>query len=390
MITPAMIEAGAAALRECKEGLDEGEKALIVFEAMKAAAPVEEPVPEPEPEPEPTYPASKIPDAQHILKTPDDYTAEQIAWAKAVLAAHGVAEPVPVDDPVDETPTPTPVPTGIRVSGQAELDKALQAATGGEVFNLEAGSWALNISKAYASTVTLNCAGVTLKGGGKISGKNVTINGGKVTGWSSAGQGKFMDVSNSDGVTFNGTEFAGADSTGWAVFGRNVSNLAIKKGPIHDCRDGVVIWTGKNITVDGVAFSRMGSDCIDPSNVDGVYVRNSSVRDAKHEKGAHPDFVQLGTTACKNVYIEDNDLDATTMGIDDFGSFTANQNVNIRRNRITTNEYENAIVFEQSGTTGEVVDNIIISGPNSQGKKPRFVIPSSMTKRGNTIDGRPV
>jgi len=391
MITPAQREAAIKALEEQTEGASEAAKVDAILAAIEAAAPVEEPEPEPAPEFDDPGP-EKITDALHVLENPGDYPDRTIRWAKFVLAFHRVAEPIPPSDPVDETPTPTPtptpVPTGTLIANQAELTKALQAASGGEVFTLAPGSYRLNCSKAYTSPVTLDCTEATFTGGHAISAKNLTVKGGVFKGWANAAKGPMLTVSNSDGLTFDGVDFAGVDNSGWGIFGRNVKNLTVKNGQVHNLRDGVIIWTGQNIVVDDNSFFKMGSDCFDPSNVDGVYFRRNKIRDAWHEKGAHPDIVQLGTAPCRNVYIEDNDSDAVTMGYDDFGCNGPNLNVNIRRNHIRTNDYENAIVIEQGGTTGEVIDNVIITGVPT--KKPRFVVPSSMTKRGNTIDGKPV
>lgn len=369
MITLNMIEAGAAALRECKEGLDEGEKALIVFEAMTAAAPVPEPIPDSVP----TYPAEKIPDALHILKTPDKFPAADVAWAKSVLAAHGVAEPEPSVVTLPST----------AITTQAEFDAAL--AKGGTV-NLGKGEFSLNIK---GSGITITASPETVfKTGGSISGVNITLKGGKIVGKPAMANGvPLLKVEGSDGLTLDGVEFAGADNSGVAVFGRNVKNLTVIHCNIHNVRDGVMIWTGSNIAVDENSFSQMGSDCFDPSGVDGVYFRRNKIRNARHMASAHPDIVQLGTAPCKNVYIEDNDSEADTMGYDDFGCTGPNLNVNLRRNTIRTVGYENTIRFLVAGTTGEVVDNVIIKGGT---KNPLFTVPSSMRKSGNTIDGRPV
>lgn len=370
MITPNMIEAGAAALKECKEGLDEGEKARIVFEAMTAAATVVEPEVPAEPVPEPTPVPDKTKDAEWIMANQDRYTAEQIKWARGILG-------------LPDGEASTPVPTGIVITTQAEFDAAL--AKGGAI-SLGKGEFSLNVK---GSGITITATPETIfKTGGSVSGANVTIKGGKVVGKPAMANGvPLLKVENSDGLTLDGVEFAGGDNSGVAIFGRNVKNLKVINSHIHNVRDGVMIWSGSNIVVEDNLFSQMGSDCFDPSGVDGVYFRRNKIRDARHMASAHPDIVQLGTAPCKNVYIEDNDSEADTMGYDDFGCTGPNINVNVRRNKIKTVGYENTIRFLVAGTTGEVVDNEIIKGGT---KNPLFTVPTTMKKSGNTIDGKPV
>lgn len=382
MITPAMIEAGAAALRECKEGLDEGEKALIVYEAMVAAIPPEEEPPVEEPEPAPTYPAEKIPDAQHILKTPDKYPAEVVAWAKAVLAAHGVAEPVPTppDDPVDETPVPAePVK---RITSQTDFTKALAAVQPGQTIYLGKGNFALPSNK-FNALVTIDGQSDTIFAAGQMKGAtNIRLLRGQIAGTG----GDLVVLDDSDGLIFEAMELYGPSNTGKGLFGRRVKNLRLLDSTVRNIRDGVVIWTGEEITIDGTAFRKMGSDCFDPSDVYGAYFRHNDIRDAMLMAKAHPDLVQLGTTRCRKVRIIGNISHVDSMGYDDFGCIQPNEDVIIDNNDITTLAYENSIVIEKVGTTGEVTNNRITQGRAD--KKPIFKVPSSMSKSGNTLNGK--
>jgi len=313
-------------------------------------------------------------------------------WARSLglqalseIAATAAPVPTPPVEPPIEPPVVVPPvePPATAITTQAAFDQAL---TKGGNITLGKGSFTLNVK---GSGITITATPETIfKTGGSISGRNITLKGGKVLGKAKMANGvPLLKIEGSDGLTLDGVEFAGSDNSGVAIFGRNVKNLTVIRCDIHNVRDGVMIWTGFNIVVEDNIFSQMGSDCFDPSGVDGVYFRRNKIRDARHMASAHPDIVQLGTAPCKNVYIEDNDSEADTMGYDDFGCTGPNLNVNVRRNKIRTVGYENTIRFLVPKTTGEVVDNVIIKGGS---KNPLFSVPSSMKKSGNTIDGKPI
>jgi len=298
MITPNMIEAGAAALRECKEGLDEGEKALIVFEAMTAAAPVEEPIPDPVP----AYPAEKIPDALHILKTPDKFTAEQIAWARAVLAAHGVAEPVP---PVVTPPVVTPpAPTGTPIADQAALIAALSSAKGGETFLLAPGGYSLTLSsKTFSPPITITSAGSRAKFGFvKLT---------DVTGLTM----KNLEIGHSSTVAKRESDFMMNLTVRDFVLEGSYVHGSLDSNPLND-GVGIKLWSyggvkiinnefaelgrcgtlsGDGITVTGNHIHDIRSEGFQFSNVRNVTIESNVLEKWNRDTGDHPDAIQFFT-----------------------------------------------------------------------------------------------
>lgn len=298
MITPNMIEAGAAALRECKEGLDEGAKALIVFEAMTAAAPVEEPIPDPTP----AYPAEKIPDALHILKTPEKFAAADVAWAKAVLAAHGVAEPVP------PTPTPVPTPTGTPIADQAALSAALSSAKGGETFLLAPGGYSLTLSgKTFNPPITITSAGTRAKFGFvKLT---------DVTGLAM----KNLEIGHSSTVAKREGDFMMNLTVRDFVLDGNFIHGSLDNNPLND-GIGIKLWSyggvkiinnefaelgrcgtlsGDDITVTGNHVHDIRSEGFQFSNARNVTIESNILERWNRDTGDHPDAIQFFTAGAK-------------------------------------------------------------------------------------------
>jgi len=293
MITPAMIEAGAAALRECKEGLDEAEKALIVFEAMTAAAPVEETAPEPTPVPD------KTKDAEWIMANQDRYSAEQIKWARGILGLPDGEAPTPVPPII----TPSPTPTGTKIASQAELDKALADTAGGKTLLL-AGSFNINIAREYASEMVITSADPKAKakiGSAKIKGSKVTLRGLEIGRSASEAtrESQFMLTIEGGNITIEGNHFHGSldddprnDGVGYKLW--STGNVRIINNEFEQLgRCGVNSGTG--ILIRGNHCHDIRSEGFQSSNVTDITIEDNLFEKWKRASADHPDAIQFMT-----------------------------------------------------------------------------------------------
>jgi hypothetical protein len=317
--------------------------------------------------------ADKLADAQWVLSHQDRYTAAQINWAKAYVAANA--------------PTPAPTITTKAISGQTALLNALSGSKGGETFLLADGNYSINLADR-------DYKGVTLKGGrGARIGSYAKLT--RVSNLSFAGLtircsaampagGYCFKLDGTKNITFNYVAVAGVDGTGFAFYAAGAVNTGLKilKPDIGYTLYGVVMYGGADTLIEGGDFHHLGSDGISISGNRDTIVRSNIFRDAKPRPTQHPDVFQMVGT-CTNTLFEYNDASGMWQG---GGSYTKPQiNVIYRRNRFAVG-YSN-VIYLAAGSTGAVLENSL----KTVGQyKPLIRLFDSGVKRiGNTLDGKP-
>jgi len=331
--------------------------------------------------------ADKAADARYILAHPEkNYSADQVAWAKSYLAPIAPA-------PVAAVEAPAPAPAARVVSGQTALLNLLSGAKGGETFALAPGGYSANISGIRKSppVILIGQPGVKFSAGVIKNAAGLTFRGIRFAGSAGMAPGQaVVRLENSEAISFEDGEFDGVDHTGTAVFGRTADNrnIRIAGNSISDLSRGVVFYGGAGIRTEGNAFSGIGDDCIDYSNLTPYgAIRNTisrnTARNSFYNPGSHRDFAQL--MANRGLDVVANDLWFDGQAINDFGSPKSNLDLNVIGNVVRMISYNNAIRFDLPGTTGAANDNQVTSGK----VKATMRIPATMTKRGNTIDGKP-
>lgn len=317
--------------------------------------------------------ADKLADAQWILAHPErNYTAEQVAWAKAYIAAN--------------TPAPRPVTTKT-VSGQTAFLNALSGSKPGDTISLADGGYGLNLpAKDYG--------GVTVKGGrgAKISAyaklnrvSNLTFSGLTIKCAAAMPAGGYcIKLDGTKNIGFDRVAIAGVDGTGFGFFASGGLNtgLRILNSDIGYALYGVVMYGGTDTLIEGNEFHHLGSDGISISGNRDTIIRSNTFRDARPKPGQHPDVFQMvGTTT--NTLFENNVARGYWMG---GGSYTKPQiNVTYRNNSFALGHPN--VIYLAAGSTGAVVNNSLATVDNI---KPMIrLFGAGVTRKGNTLDGKP-
>jgi len=308
--------------------------------------------------------ADKLADAYWTLSHPDGRSADDIAWAKAYIAANAPA-PAPASQPA---PAPAPQSGGMKVSSSTGLLTALMNAKGGETFVLAPGSYSITLSsKSYAAPVAITSADLSkpavigwlkLTNVSHIVFRNVEIarkaSNQTVT---EALKETLAKVSGGSNITFDYVHFHGSldgdatnDVSGIAISG--VSNLSITNSEFQETMRALQLGANTGVLLAHNDIHNVRSDGFDLAQCSRVTIDGNWFHDFDRGSADHPDAIQFWTTnttrASTDIVIINNRIE-TRGGTGMQGIFLADQVGNLPYERV---RIENNIVIGKNMPNG--------------------------------------
>lgn len=270
----------------------------------------------------------------------------------------------------------------ITITGAAQLTAALNAARGGEVFNLAPGNYGtLNIrNRAFASAITIRSADPSRPATfgrtqlNTVSGVNfsgVTFANplsGATPLWTPAVQLYSSARINFSGVTVRGSMDGNAANDGHGIGVRGSTGISISNSTFTQLNRAITLNTSQGILVSGNTVSNVRSEGVNLAQVQNVRIIGNSFSNFHPVNGDHPDAIQAWTTGTNlpsaNVVISGN-LIVGSAGARMQGIFITDQTGN------GALRYQGVVVTNNTlvgtswhGITIEHADGIAITGNN--------------------------
>jgi hypothetical protein len=250
-------------------------------------------------------------------------------------------------------------PGGIPIANRAALDRALASAKGGETFLLADGYYGgFDFRDKRFDTV------VTIQGGrgarfteakrndtnrlglkpGNL--RNLTFRGITISGKGGFSDGyAVLDLSNTDGLTFDGIQLANTDSSGFGLFLRarsNNRNFKLINSEITKLKYGAVMHNGTDVLIKNNDSHHLRNDHIQMSGTTNVTIEDNIFRDSAPVKGDHPDIIQM-TGPTVNTTIRRNKASGQSQGFTSHSEKVFQTNLIIEDNDLELKTYTNAI-----------------------------------------------
>ena len=198
----------------------------------------------------------------------------------------------------------------ITITSAAQLSAALNAARGGEVFNLAPGNYgALNIrNRTFSNAITIRSADPSRPAVfgrtqlGTVSGVNfsgVTFANplsGATPLWTPAVQLYSSARINFSGVTVRGSMDGNAANDGHGIGVRGSTGISISNSTFTQLNRAITLNTSQGILVSGNTVSNVRSEGVNLAQVQNVRIIGNSFSNFHPVNGDHPDAIQAWTT----------------------------------------------------------------------------------------------